>query len=67
MEIKELNKKVEKIRMISNAKLEYLREHTKLLDNAFDELKQVTEEKLDLVYDKIKELDKRMDTNGLSK
>ena len=67
MEIKELNKMVERLRMISDAKLKYLRDRAKLLDEAFDELQQITEGELDIIYDKIQEIDKRMDVNGLSK
>ena len=65
--IEELEKKVERLRMITEAKMSYLRDHTKLLDQAFNELKEVHEGELDLIYDKIKELDNRMDINGLSK
>ncbi len=65
--IEELEKKVERLRMITEAKMSYLRDHTKLLDQAFNELKEVHEGELDLIYDKIKELDERMDLNGLSK
>lgn len=67
MTIEELEKKVERLRMITEAKISYLRDHTKLLDQAFNELKEVHEGELDLIYDKIKQLDKRMDLNGLSK
>ena len=63
----ELEKKVEPLRMITEAKLSYLKDHSKLLDQAFNELKEVHERELDLIYNKIKELDKRMDLNGLSK
>lgn len=65
--IEELEKKVERLRIITEAKMGYLRDHTRLLDQAFNELKEVHEGELDLIYDKIKELDKRMDINGLSK
>lgn len=65
--IQELEKKVERLRMITEAKMSYLRDHTRLLDQAFNELKEVHEGELDLIYEKIKELDKRMDLNGLSK
>lgn len=65
--IEELEKKVEQLRMITEAKMSYLRDHTSLLDQAFNELKEVHEGELDLIYDKIKELDNRMDINGLSK
>jgi len=65
MKIEELNKKVERIRMITDAKLKYLRDHSKLLDQAFEELKEVNEGELDFIYDKIKDLDKRLDINGL--
>jgi hypothetical protein len=65
--IEELEKKVERLRMITEAKMSYLRDHTRLLDQAFNELKEVHEGELDLIYDKIKELDSRMDLNGLSK
>lgn len=65
--IEELEKRVERLRMITEAKISYLRDHTRLLDQAFNELKDVHEGELDLIYDKIKELDNRMDINGLSK
>ncbi len=65
--IEELEKKVERLRMITEAKMSYLRDHTRLLDQAFNELKEVHEGELDLIYDKIKELDNRMNLNGLSK
>ena len=63
----ELEKKVERLRAITDAKMNYLRDHTKLLDQAFNELKEVTEGELDIIYDKIREIDKRMDLNGLTK
>ncbi len=66
MTIEEINKRVERLRMITDAKLQYLRDHQKFMDQAFDELKNVTEGELDLVYEKIQELDKRMDKNGLA-
>lgn len=44
-----------------------LRDHSKLLDQAFEELKEVTESELDVVYEKIQEIESRMDKNGLSK
>ena len=65
--IEELEKKVERLRMIIKAMMGYLRDHTRLLDQAFNELKEVHEGELDLIYDKIKELNNRMDINGLSK
>jgi hypothetical protein len=65
--IQELEKKVERLRMITEAKMSYLRDHTRLLDQAFNELKEVHEGELDLIYEKIKELNERMDLNGLSK
>ena len=67
MTIEELNKKVERLRLVTEAKMKYLRDHSKLLDQAFEELKEVTESELDIIYDKIAELDSRMDQNGLSR
>ncbi len=67
MTIEELYKKVERLRMLTEGKMEYLRDHSKSLDQAFEELKEVTEDELDLVLAKIKEMDERMDLNGLSK
>ncbi|MEM1407493.1 MAG: hypothetical protein AAGG59_12010 [Bacteroidota bacterium] len=67
MEIEKLNQKVERLRLVTEAKMKYLRDHSKLLDQAFEELKEVTESELDLIYHKIAELDQRMDSNGLSK
>ena len=67
MTIDEINKKVERLRMLTDAKLKFLRDHSKLMEQAFEELKEVTEDELDIIYDKIQELDQRMDQNGLSK
>jgi len=67
MTIEEINKKVERLRMITDAKLKCLRDHSKFMEQAFQELKEVSEDELDLIYDKIRELDNRMDKNGLSK
>ena len=64
MSIEELNKKVERLRLVAEAKMKYLRDHSKLLDQAFEELKEVNESKLDIIYDKINELDRRMNRNG---
>ena len=66
MSIEELNKKVERLRLVTEAKMKYLRDHSKLLDQAFEELKEVNESELDIIYDKINELDERMNRNGLS-
>ena len=66
MTIEELNKKVERVRMVTDAKLKYLRDHSRLLDQAFEELKEVHNDELDLIYEKIKDLDERMNRNGLS-
>ncbi|MFT7033817.1 MAG: hypothetical protein ACJA2S_002325 [Cyclobacteriaceae bacterium] len=66
MTIEELNKKAERLRMVTDTKMKYLRDHSKFLDQAFEELKEVTESELDVVYDKIEELDRRMDKNGLA-
>ncbi len=60
MTIEELNKKVEQLRLVTEAKMKYLRDHTKLIDQAFEELKEVQEGELDLIHEKIQELDKQM-------
>tara|TARA_B100000989_G_C19193634_1_gene324700 strand:- start:38 stop:241 length:204 start_codon:yes stop_codon:yes gene_type:complete len=67
MTIEELNKKVEQLRLVTEAKMKYLRDHTKLIDQAFEELKEIQESELDLIYEKIEDLDKLMDINGLSR
>ena len=67
MKIEELNKKVKRLRLITKANMKYLRDHSKLLDQAFEELKEVTESELDLIYEKIAGLERRTDINGLSK
>ena len=67
MTIEELNKKIERLRVITEAKMKYLRDHSKLLDQAFEELKEVTESELDVVYEKLEEIEQRMNKNGLSK
>ena len=66
MTVEEINKKVERLRVVTEAKMRYLRDHAKLLDQAFEELKEVHEGELDIIYDKIEELDRRMDKNGMS-
>lgn len=66
MTVEELNKKVERLRAVTDAKLKYLRDHSRLLDQAFEELKEVQNDELDLIHDKIEELDERMNKNGLS-
>ena len=65
MTVDELNKKVNGLRAVTEAKLKYLRDHSRLLDQAFEELKEVNNEELDIIYEKIKELDERMNKNGL--
>ena len=67
MTVEELRKQVEKLRVVTEAKMRYLRDHSRLLDQAFEELKEVTEDELDVIYEKIQSLDERMDKNGLSK
>ena len=67
MTIEELHKKVEQLRLMTEATMKYLRDHTKLIDQAFEELKEVQEGELDLIYEKIQELDRRLYINGLSK
>ncbi len=64
MTVEELNKKVDRLRAVAEAKLKYLRDHSRLLDQAFEELKEVNNEELDIIYEKIQELDKRMNRNG---
>ena len=61
----ELNKKVEQLRMKSQGKMKYLRAHSRLLDQAFEELEEVTESELDIINAKIRELDDRLHKNGL--
>ncbi len=65
MTVDELHKRVKSIRVVTDAKMKYLRDYSKLLNQAFEELKSTTEDELDMIYEKIKELDKRMDKNGL--
>ena len=65
MTVDELNKKVDRLRAVTEAKLKYLRDHSRLLDQAFEELKEVNNEELDIIYEKIKEHDERMNKNGL--
>lgn len=60
MTIEELHKKVEQLRLMTEATMKYLRDHTKLIDQAFEKLKEVQEGELDLIYEKIQELDKQM-------
>ena len=67
MTSEEINKKVERLRTMTDAKLKFLRDHSTFLEQAFEELKEVTEEELDIVYEKIQELDARTNKNGLSK
>ncbi|MEQ8882041.1 MAG: hypothetical protein RLQ12_20550 [Cyclobacteriaceae bacterium] len=67
MTIEELKKKVEQLRLVTEAKMKFLRDHTKLIDQAFEELKEIQGSEMDLIYEKNEDLDKRMVINGLSK
>ena len=64
MTIEEINKKVERLRMVSDAKLKFLRDHMNLLDEVFEELSETQDQELDLVYAKIKEIEDRMNRQG---
>ncbi|MFY0652318.1 MAG: hypothetical protein JXQ96_09810 [Cyclobacteriaceae bacterium] len=66
MTTEEINKKVERLRMVTEAKLRYLRNYARLMDQAFEELKEVREGELVIIYEKIEELDSRMSKNGLA-
>lgn len=59
MTTEELRKKVEQLRAVTNAKLQHLREHSKMLDLAFAELDKVQESDLAVIHHKIDELGKR--------
>jgi hypothetical protein len=65
MTIEEINKKVERLRVVTDAKLKFLRDHMTLLDEAFKELSDTQDQELDLVYAKIKEIEDRMNRQGL--
>lgn len=65
MTIEEISKKVERLRMVTDAKLKFLRDHMTLLDEAFKELADTQDQELDLVYAKIKELEDRMNKGGV--
>jgi hypothetical protein len=65
MTIEEINKKVERLRVVTDAKLKFLRDHMALLDEAFKELSETQDQELDLVYAKIKEIEDRMNRQGL--
>ncbi len=65
MTVEELSKKVDRLRAVKEAKLKYLRDHSRLLDQAFKELKEVNNEELDIICEKIRELDERMNRNWL--
>ncbi|CAD5256721.1 MULTISPECIES: hypothetical protein [unclassified Imperialibacter] len=64
MTIEEINKKVERLRVVTDAKLKFLRDHMTLLDEAFKELSDTQDQELDLVYAKIKEIEDRMNRQG---
>lgn len=66
MTLDELNNKVDRLRVVTEAKMKYLRDHSKLLDQAFEELKEISEAELDIIYEKIQEIEERMKRNGLS-
>jgi len=59
------NNKIKKLRMITEAKLEYLKQHTKMVDQAFEELASVTESELDVVHERIQEIDNRLRDKGI--
>ena len=60
MSMEEMEKKVAGLRAITDSKLSCLRNHSELLDQAFNELKEVTESELSAICHKIKEIGKRM-------
>jgi hypothetical protein len=39
-------------RLVTEAKLEYIKQHSKLIDQAFEKLKSVSESKLDIIHEK---------------
>lgn len=59
MTIEELNKKVERNRAIADAKLQFLRDYSKFLDEAFAELKEVNEAEPDVIHNKIDDLNEQ--------
>jgi hypothetical protein len=62
-----MEKKAKGLRAITDAKLNCLRNHSELLDRAFNELKEVTEWELKASYDNIKEIGRRMDLSRPNK
>ncbi|WP_339812993.1 hypothetical protein [uncultured Imperialibacter sp.] len=64
MTIEEINKKVERLRVVIDAKLKFLRDHMTLLYEAFNELSDAQDQELGLVYAKIKEIEDRMNSQG---
>ena len=59
--MKELNHKVKRLRAVRDTILQFLRDKMKALDQAFDELKEVKDSELDVVYEKIVELNLRIE------
>ncbi|MEQ9301673.1 MAG: hypothetical protein RIF33_24045 [Cyclobacteriaceae bacterium] len=60
MTIQELNKKVEQVRAVTGAKMQFLRDRINTLDQAFDEMEAVKDAELDIIHAKIEELNLRL-------
>ncbi len=65
MTTEEQNKKIEKLRMVTDAKLEFIKQHSHLIDEAFEDLKSVTESELDIIHQRIQEIDTILNKNRM--
>jgi hypothetical protein len=54
----ESNKKIKKLRAVTKSRLQKIEQHSKLLDEAFEKLREVSENELDFILSKILEINK---------
>jgi hypothetical protein len=54
----ESNKKIKKLRSVTKSRLQKIEQHSKLLDEAFEKLREVSENELEFILSKISEINK---------
>jgi hypothetical protein len=54
----ESNKKIKKLRSVTKSRLQKIEQHSKLLDEAFEKLREVSENEVDFILSKILEINK---------
>ncbi len=58
MTSEESNKKIKKLRSVTKSRLQKIEQHSKLLDEAFEKLREVSENELEFILSKISEINK---------